>query len=93
MSSLDEEDNVLHTHIQTDESQSGIKKKKTCVFIAQLLYWMPKVFSLQSTRLFKVSYYCSPLSNSVKLWLKEDKHKYIKDKWSRKLYCLLLFMI
>lgn len=35
---------------------SLILKKKTCVSLAQLLYWMPKVFRLQSTRLFKVSF-------------------------------------
>lgn len=54
--------------------QSGIKTK-ICASDVQLLYWMPNVLRLQSTRLFKVSYYCSPLSNPVKLWFKEDKHK------------------
>lgn len=38
------------------------------------------------------SHFCSPLSNLIKLWFKEDKHKYIKDKWSQKLYCSLLFI-
>lgn len=72
-------------------SKSGIKKN-TCVSLAQLLYWMPNIFRLQSTGLFKVSYFCSSLNNLVKLWFKEDKHKYIKDKWSQKLYCSLLFI-
>lgn len=88
MSSLGEEDDALHARVQADESLSLVlkKKKKICASNAQLLYWMPNVFRLPSTRLFKVSYYRSPLSNPVKLWFKEDKHKYIKDKWSQKLY-------
>lgn len=90
MSSLGEEDGVLHTPRQMN-SKSDIKKN-TCVSLAQLLYWMPNIFRLQSTGLFKVSYFCSSLNNLVKLWFKEDKHKYIKDKWSQKLYCSLLFI-
>lgn len=86
MSSLGEEDDALHTCVQADESLSLVLKKKICASNAQLLYWMPNVFRLPSTRLFKVSYYRHPLSNLVKLWFKEDKHKYIKDKWSQKLY-------
>lgn len=91
MSSLGEEDDVLHTHTQADKSQV-LYYKNTSVSLGQLLYWLPSIFRLKSTRLFKVSCFCSPLSNLVKLWFNEDKHKYIKDKWSQKLYSSLLFM-